>query len=243
MIELKKTPTTAPRNIKKKFAEKETERLKEELFELQNKLHATKQSSILVVLQGMDASGKDGTIRHVFSCVNPMGCLVKSFKAPTEEEKAHDFLWRIHPHAPAKGIIQIFNRSHYEDILVPTVHKTLIKKVIDNRYRRINTFEENLIYNKTLLLKFYLHVSKDEQKKRLQKRLSDPAKKWKYDANDMKEAGNRDKYIETYESIFERCSPEIPWMIVPADDKWYRNYFVANELVKALKSLKMKYPG
>lgn len=242
MKSLKKISTKPPANIDRKFAEKETLRYKEELFDLQNKLFATKQFSLLIILQGMDAAGKDGTIRHVFSCVNPQGCDVQAFKVPTEEEQAHDFLWRIHKHSPAKGMIQIFNRSQYEDILVPSVHNTLDKKIIENRYERINWFEENLVYNKTKILKFYLHISKEEQKKRLNERLSNPTKKWKFNPSDFVEAEIRDKYMEVYESIFEKCSPEIPWLIVPADHKWYRDYFIIKEIVELLKSLKMSYP-
>ncbi len=242
MKKLKNISAKPPKNFDKAFAETEMERFKKELFELQNKLFATKQHSLLIILQGMDASGKDGTIRHVFSCVNPMGCLVKPFKVPSEEENAHDFLWRIHPHSPAKGMIQIFNRSHYEDILVPTVSKTADKKIIKRRFDRINRFEENLVYNKTKILKFYLHVSQAEQLERLNERKNDPAKKWKYNPNDLNEAKIRNKYIDVYEQLFKKCSPEIPWIIVPADEKWYRNYFIAKEIVKVLKSLKLSYP-
>lgn len=242
MSKLKKISTNPPKSINKDFAEQEIQRLKAELFELQNMLFATKKHSILIILQAMDAGGKDGTIRNVFSCVNPMGCLVKSFKAPTEEESAHDFLWRIHPHSPAKGMMQIFNRSQYEDILVPTVHKTLDKKIIEKRYERINRFEENLAYNKTKILKFYLHISEEEQAQRLEERQNDPAKKWKHDPNDMTEAKIRHKYMEVYEQVFKECSPDIPWLIVPADQKWYRNYFILNEIVTLMRSLKMSYP-
>lgn len=242
MQKLKDISTGAPENIDKRDALKETEQFKEELFELQNKLYATSQYSMLIVLQGMDAAGKDGTIRHVFSCVNPMGCNVKSFKAPSEEEKAHDFLWRIHPLAPARGMIQIFNRSHYEDILVPTVHKLFDKEKIEKRYDRINRFEENLAYNDTKILKFYLHVSAEEQSARLEERMQNPAKRWKHNPNDLEEAKIRDKYLAVYERIFEECSPAIPWHIVPADHKWYRNYYIAKTIVDMLKNLEMSYP-
>jgi len=242
MKSLKKISTNPPSDIDKRFAEEETLRLKMDLYDLQNKLYATKQYSLLIILQGMDAAGKDGTIRNVFSCVNPMGCLVKSFKVPTEEEKAHDFLWRIYPHSPASGMIQIFNRSHYEDILIPTVYKTLDKKTIESRYDLINRFENTLVSNNTKILKFYLHVSKAEQKERLDERLVNPAKKWKYSPADFIDVKKRDQYLEVYENIFSKCSPEIPWAIVPADHKWYRNYFILKEIVEAMKSLKMTYP-
>lgn len=242
MKSLKDISTLAPENIDKKDAEKATEKFKEDLFDLQNKLYATNTYSLLIVLQGMDAAGKDGTIRHVFSCINPMGCNVKSFKTPTEEERAHDFLWRIHPLAPARGMIQIFNRSHYEDILVPTVEKLFDKEKIEKRYERINNFEENLVYNNTRILKFYLHISPEEQKERLNERINNPAKNWKHNPNDMIVAKKWDEYMKVYERIFKECSPSIPWHIVPADQKWYRNFYIAGKIVETLKSLDMRYP-
>jgi len=235
--------TKEGKKIDKKHAEKETIKLKEALYELQNLLFAGHKHSLLIILQGSDASGKDGTVRHVFSSMNPMGVNVKAFKAPTEEEMDHDFLWRVHPHVPAKGMIQIFNRSHYEDILVPTVHKTLSKERIERRYEFINGFENNLLENGTIVLKFFLHVSQKEQTERIKERLTIADKNWKYDPADKREAPNWDKYEKVYEKIFERCGPKIPWIIVPADHKWYRNYFVAKTIVDTLKSLKMEYPS
>lgn len=243
MASLSNEPTKPKDGIDKKEAEDKTLKLKEELFELQNLLYAEHKHSLLIVLQGMDAAGKDGTIRHVFSSVNPMGINVKAFKVPTEEEQSHDFLWRVHPHAPAKGMIQIFNRSHYEEILVPTVHKTLPREKVEMRYDFINSFEKNLVESGTVILKFFLHISREEQAARIKERLTRPHKKWKYDPADKREAANWDAYMEVYEKIFKRCSPEIPWHIVPADHKWYRNYYIAKTMVEMMNSLKMKYPS
>ena len=242
MINLSKEPTESDKSVDRKSTEAETENLTEDLASLQTLLFAEKKHSLLIVLQGMDAAGKDGTIKHVFSSMNPMGVNVKAFKEPTEEEKAYDFLWRVYPHTPAKGMIEIFNRSHYEDILVPTVHKTVEKKILERRYDIINNFEQNLTDDGTVILKFFLNISKKEQKERIQERLTIPEKKWKYDPADTAEEHNWDAYMDLYEKIFERCGPHLPWLIVPADFKWYRNYFIAKEIVKTLKSLKMKYP-
>jgi PPK2 family polyphosphate:nucleotide phosphotransferase len=242
MINLSKTPTESDKSIDKKSTEEETAELYKQMAPLQNLLFAGKEHSLLIILQGMDAAGKDGTIKHVFSCMNPMGIEVKAFKAPTEEEKSYDFLWRVYPNTPARGMVQIFNRSHYEDILVPTVHKLLDKQLLERRYDIINCFERNLFDNGTVILKFFLNISKKEQKERIKERQTDPQKKWKYDPADTREEGNWDAYMHVYEKIFEKCSPDFPWIIVPADQKWYRNYIIAKEIVKTLKSLKMKYP-
>lgn len=242
MINLSKVSTESDKSIDRKSTEEETAELYKQMAPLQNVLFAEKKHSLLIILQGMDAAGKDGTIKHVFSFMNPMGLNVKAFKEPTEEEKAYDFLWRVYPNTPAKGMIQLFNRSQYEDILVPSVHKLLDKQLLERRYDIINCFERNLSDNGTVILKFFLHISKQEQKERIEERLKDPQKKWKYDPADKKEAGNWDAYMEVYEKILERCSPDFPWLIVPADQKWYRNYFIAKEIVKTLKALKMKYP-
>jgi PPK2 family polyphosphate:nucleotide phosphotransferase len=243
MINLSKISTSPDDTVDRKKTEEETEKFKDELFDLQNVLYAEHKHSLLVILQGIDASGKDGTVRHVFSCMNPMGVNVKAFKAPTEEEQQYDFLWRVHKNVPAKGMIGIFNRSHYEDILVPTVHKELEKEVIERRYDTINSFEQNLADNGTVILKFYLHISKSEQKKRIEERLTKPSKNWKYDPGDKREAEKWDAYVDVYEEIFERCSKKLPWIIVPADNKWYRNYVIAKEIRDTLKSLKLKYPS
>jgi len=241
-MKLHKLSTKSDPKFNKTETEKETEKLKEKIFNQQNILFAERKHSLLVILQGSDASGKDGTVRHVFSLLNPMGVEVKAFKAPTEEEMEHDFLWRIHKEVPRKGMIQIFNRSHYEDILVPTVHKSVDKDLIKKRYERINGFERDLSESGTIILKFFLHISKEEQNIRIKERLTDPKKLWKYDPADKQESHNWDAYMKVYEKIFEKCGPDQPWIIVPSDDKWYRNYVIAKVIYKTLKSLKMKYP-
>jgi len=242
-IQLDKISTRAPSSYDKDTTKGKLVSILQELDELQNLLYAEGKHSILIVLQGMDASGKDGLIRDVFSSMNPQGINVKSFKEPTEEELAHDFLWRIHRHAPAKGMIQVFNRSHYEDVLVTRVEGMINDKMAIQRMRSINDFERMLaVQNNTQILKFYLHVSKEEQVQRLDERMKVREKMWKYNADDMNTVNQRDKYLRCYEDIFARCG-EIPWHIVPADQNWYKSYTVANTLLETLKSLDMKYPG
>lgn len=190
----------------------------------------------------MDASGKDGVIRNVLGNMNPQGVRVASFKVPTEEEFAHDFLWRIHQHAPAKGFIQIFNRSHYEDVLVTRVHGLVDDELAKKRFVAINGFEQLLQeQNNTVILKFYLHVSAEVQAERLQERTTDPEKKWKYNSKDFAEAKLRTKYIDCYEDCFRNCNkPE--WTIVPSDQNWYKEYIISKKLRDTLKNLKMKFP-
>jgi PPK2 family polyphosphate:nucleotide phosphotransferase len=243
MPKLTDLPTKAPKDLDRKSIGKEMRFFQNKLFDLQRLLYANSRHSLLILFQGLDAAGKDGTIRHVFSCINPMGCNVTSFKKPSEEELKHDFLWRIYPHVPAKGMIQIFNRSHYEDILVPTVHGTHNNAVIQHRYDYINLFEQHLQLNGTILLKFFLHVSQDKQKQKLALRLKDPKRKWKFDEADITEQKNREAYLKVYQEIFSRCSPEIPWHIIPADHKWYRNYLIAKTVVHRLEALDMRYPN
>jgi PPK2 family polyphosphate:nucleotide phosphotransferase len=215
----------------------------EELDELQNLLVAEAKHALLVVIQGMDASGKDGAIKDVFGTLNPQGVSVTSFKAPTAEELGHDFLWRIHQYAPLKGNIRVFNRSHYEDILITRVHKWIDDDTAYKRMKAINDFEQLLVeHNQTKVLKFYLHVSKEEQAERLNERISDPRKQWKYNENDFKEAKLWDDYMEVYEEAFEKCD-KIPWHIVPADQNWFKEYTIASTVRDCLKGLNMKYPG
>ncbi|MET3881669.1 PPK2 family polyphosphate kinase [Niastella sp. OAS944] len=211
--------------------------------ELQNLLYAESKHAVLVVLQGMDASGKDGVIRKVFGALNPQGVQVHSFKAPTEEELSHDFLWRVHKAVPAKGSIQIFNRSHYEDVLITRVHKWIDEKTVKKRMKAINDFEQLLQeHNSTTILKFYLHISPEEQEQRLQERIHNPAKQWKYNEKDFEEAKLWDDYRAAYEDCFEQCN-DVPWTIVPADQNWYKEYIIAHTLQKALEKLNMQYPG
>ena len=240
---LKDIDTRAPKEFDKDKTKKETAELLEKLDELQNLLFAESKHCLLVIIQGMDASGKDGAIRNVFGKLNPQGVEVKSYKVPTAEEAAHDFLWRIHQHSPAKGIIQIFNRSHYEDILVTRVHKWIDDDTAGKRMEAINSFEKLLQqHNGTSILKFYLHVSPEEQQKRLAERIQNPTKQWKYNENDFAEAKLWDTYMNMYDDCFENCN-HIPWTIVPADQNWYKEYTIASKVFETLKDLKMKYPG
>jgi PPK2 family polyphosphate:nucleotide phosphotransferase len=214
--------------LKRKEAEKKTARFIEELIELQELLYAVRLQSLLIILQGRDTSGKDGTIRHVTGPLNSQSCTVASFKVPTEEELAHDFLWRVHAQTPPAGRIKIFNRSHYEDVLVARVQKLLPSEVWGSRYEHINAFERLLADSTTIILKFYLHISKDEQKRRLLKREKDPIKSWKLSVADWKEREQWDDYTAAYEAAINRCSTtHAPWFIVPADKKWFRNVAVA----------------
>ena len=240
---LKELDTRAPENLDKDEIKKKTLKILEELDELQNLLYAESQHAILVVIQGMDASGKDGLIRDVLGNMNPQGVMVKSFKVPTAEEAAHDFLWRIHQCTPQKGMIQVFNRSHYEDILVTRVHNWCDEKTARRRMDAINHFEQLLQdHNSTHILKFYLHISQEEQLQRLGERIRDPRKMWKYNNKDFDESKLWDLYMKMYEDCFENCNhPE--WMIVPSDQNWYKEYLVARTLRDKLKSLNMNYPG
>src|SRR5258708_16308151 len=231
-INLKEISTRAGKEFDKQDTKDKTLKILEELDSLQNVLFAENKYSILVVIQGMDASGKDGVIRNVFTSMNPQGVNVKSFKAPTPEELSYDFLWRIHSHAPAKGMIQIFNRSHYEDILITRVHKWCDDKTARKRMKAINDWEELISkHNSSKILKFYLHVSIEEQQERIEKRIKDPAKMWKYNANDFEEAKLWDVYMQMYKDCFENCSV-IPWTIVPSDQNWYKEYVIASALRK-----------
>jgi PPK2 family polyphosphate:nucleotide phosphotransferase len=242
-IKLKDISTEAPHQLHKDAVKEELVDILKDLDRLQNLLYAESKHSILIVIQGMDASGKDGLTRDVFTSMNPQGVNVASYKEPTAEELSHDFLWRIHHHVPAKGMIQIFNRSHYEDVLVTRVHGDIDDKTAKKRLKAINDFEHMLKeHNNTQILKFYLHVSHKEQLKRLDERLQDPQKMWKYNETDFKESKLWDRYMKYYEDVFYHCS-DIPWHIVPADHNWYKSFIVASTLRKTLKDLKMKFPG
>lgn len=220
-------------------AEKLLEELGAEISELQEMLAAAQRQSMLIILQGMDTSGKDGTIRHVFSRVNPQGCYVHSFKEPTEEELAHDFLWRVHKNAPAKGTIGIFNRSQYEDVLVARVQNLVPRAVWQARYQEINDFEKLLSNNGSILLKFFLHISFDEQAQRLQARKEDKDKAWKLSASDWETRKHWDAYQEAYEDALSKCSTaEAPWYIVPANHKWYRNLAVSHTIAHTMRRYK-----
>jgi PPK2 family polyphosphate:nucleotide phosphotransferase len=242
-IKLSSIDTAAPKKVNKEHTKKELQKLKERLEELQNLLYAEGKHALLVVIQGMDASGKDGAVRHVFDTVNPLGCRVTPFKEPSHLEMKHDFLWRIHQQVPEKGMIGVFNRSYYEDVVVQRVHHWVGDKIIQQRYEHINNFEKMLTESGTDILKFYMHVSKEEQLQRLQQRLSDPTKMWKYNENDIVERGYWKDYIRAYEDAIEKCSKHAPWHIIPTDHNWYKEYLIAKKIVDKLEGFKMKFPG
>lgn len=230
-------------NYDKKRAEKELGQLQRKMRQLQEKLYAQGEKSLLIVLQAMDAGGKDGTIRRVFEGVNPQGVQVTSFKAPTAEELAHDFLWRIHQHTPSKGYIGIFNRSHYEDVLIVRVNNLVPKDVWQGRFDHINHFERILVDGGTQILKFFLHISKDEQKERLQERLDVPSKNWKFSIGDLPVRAKWDDYMAAYEDVLTKCNTDYaPWHIVPANRKWYRNLVVTRAIVDTMEGMNLAYP-
>jgi PPK2 family polyphosphate:nucleotide phosphotransferase len=227
----------------KEAAQAETAKLRVKLEDLQEVLFAEHQHKVLVVLQAMDTGGKDGAIRHVFSGINPAGVRVVSFKAPTAEELDHDYLWRIHKMAPGQGELTIFNRSHYEDVLIVRVHQLVPPAVWKERFDQINDFEKHLAQNGTTILKFYLHIDRDEQKERLQARLADPSKHWKFRLGDLEERKLWPAYMEAYEAVLSQTSTtHAPWYIVPANHKWYRDLVISSVLVKTLEELKLKFP-
>jgi PPK2 family polyphosphate:nucleotide phosphotransferase len=241
MINLRDFSTSPNDNFTKKECNKEMKVFRNKLFELQNVFYADGRFALLVVFQALDTAGKDGSIRHVMSCMNPMGVHVDSFKQPSAEELKHDFLWRIYGHFPAKGMIEVFNRSYYEDILVPSIEKTLSKKHIEHRCELINVVEKHLELSNIHVLKFFLHVSGEEQEKRIKERLTQPHKRWKYSKNDKRVASKWADYMDVYEMAINTCaSPK--WNIIPADKRWYRNYAVAKILMNYLESLHLKFP-
>lgn len=242
-IKLSDISTRAPKELDKAATKSKLALIVGELDDLQNLLYAEGKHSILIIIQGMDASGKDGLTRDVFGKMNPQGVTVRSYKVPTAEEAAHDFLWRIHAHVPAKGMIQIFNRSHYEDVLVTRVHGWVDDELARKRMNAINDFEKLIsTHNNTRIIKCYLHISPEEQQQRLQERLEDPKKMWKHNANDLLEAKQWDKYQAYYEEAMDKCS-DIPWNVIPADQNWYKSFLVAKLLRDTLRDLNMKYPG
>jgi PPK2 family polyphosphate:nucleotide phosphotransferase len=213
------------------------------LDEMQERLYANGDRAVLIVLQGMDTSGKDGTIKSVMSGLNPQGCKVVAFKTPSSEELGHDFLWRVHQKAPSKGQIGIFNRSHYEDVLITRVHGLVSDKIVKQRFNQIKEFEELLHENGTTILKFFLHISKDEQKERLEERIRNPEKRWKFNEGDLEERKLWKDYMAAFEDVMTATSTDhAPWYIVPANRKWYRNLVVADRVVEALEALKLKTP-
>jgi PPK2 family polyphosphate:nucleotide phosphotransferase len=228
---------------KKKDTEAVFGDLHDELADLQERLYAEGRRSLLVVLQAIDAGGKDGTITHVFGGLNPAGCRVVSFKVPSEEERSHDFLWRVHAKTPAKGEVVVFNRSHYEDVLVVRVHGLVPEAVWRPRYDTINAFEENLAASGTRIVKLFLHISKEEQAERFQARLDDPSKRWKFRSGDLEERARWDDYNAAFEEALTRTSTlHAPWFVIPADHKWYRNWAVSRILIETLADMDPQYP-
>jgi len=232
-----------PDNLDRKEVEQQFGSLTEKLRDLQHLMYAEDKRSLLVVLQGRDAAGKDGTIRQVFGPMNPQGCRVTSFKVPSKIEAAHDFLWRCHVAAPRRGMVGIFNRSHYEDVLVVRVHDLVPNKVWSKRYDHINAFEKLLADNGTLVLKFYLHIDREEQLERFKKRIDNPKKNWKISGADYSERPYWDSYTKAFEDAISKCSTDnAPWFVIPANRKWFRNLVIADIVVDAMEGLKMRYP-
>jgi PPK2 family polyphosphate:nucleotide phosphotransferase len=235
-VSLKKFDPRYDAGLDKQSGKEVFEALQAELDVLQEELYAAGTHSVLLILQGMDTSGKDGTIRRVLAPLNPQGCHVASFKVPTEEELAHDFLWRIHKQTPQKGMFTVFNRSHYEDVLVVRVHNLVPKSVWKPRYEQINNFEQFLVSNNTIVVKCFLHISKEEQEERLLAREQDMTKAWKLSASDWRERQYWDEYQKAYEVALSECSTKhAPWWIIPADRKWYRDIAVSEVLVNAMR--------
>ena len=241
-MKLQKTASQPGKNIDETAIRNALPVLYKEIGELQLALYAEAKKSLLVIFQGMDASGKDGVIKNVFSETNPMGTRVLSFKKPTEHEYAHDFLWRIHANVPPAGMIHMFNRSHYEEIIIPTVLKSMPTSIINKRYEHINNFERMLEENGTTVLKFFLHVSKVEQKDRLKERLTNPKKFWKHKDEDWESTKKWDQFMKVYDRVFDKCD-DIPWHIIPSDKNWYKEFLVAEKVIDALKRIKPKYPA
>jgi len=243
MIRLSEISTRAPEKLDKDETKKDLKKILDDLSDLQNLFYAEGKHALLVIFQGMDASGKDGAIKNVFSAMNPQGIRVTSFKTPTPEELSHDFLWRIHQHTPSKGMIGIFNRSQYEDVLITRVHGWCDDKTALTRMEAINNFERLLsLHNNTTILKFYLHVSKEEQLERLEERKVNPKKMWKYNSKDFDERDLWDKYRNMYEDCFEKCN-EVPWIIVPSDQNWFKEYTIAKHVKNAFERMNMQYPS
>lgn len=213
------------------------------LEELQYKLYADGRFGVLVVLQATDGGGKDSTVRDVFTSMNPQGCTVTSFKAPTAQELKHDYLWRVHQHVPERGVVGVFNRSHYEDVLVVRVENLVPEQAWRRRYDHINDFERMLTDCDIRVVKFFLQISKDEQKKRMEERLTDPAKQWKFNADDLEKRKHWDEYQQAFEAMLARCSTaHAPWYVIPSDRKWFRNLAVSEVLLKELGSLPLRFP-
>lgn len=242
-VDLRDYKTDDDGGMDKADVEAQFEKLHDRLIDLMELLYAESKHALLIVLQAMDTGGKDSTVRAVLSGVNPASCKVISFKAPNDVELRHDFLWRIHENTPRLGHVGVFNRSHYEDVLIVRVKNLVPEKRWKKRYDHINAFEEMLHDDGTRIVKFFLHISKDYQKQRLEKRLADPAKHWKFDPNDLAERARWDEYQAAYEAALSRCSTEhAPWYVIPGEHRWYRDLLITRVLVETLESLDMRYP-
>jgi PPK2 family polyphosphate:nucleotide phosphotransferase len=237
-------PGYAPKHLSETEAKAETEKHRESIAKVQDLMYAEAHHSLLIVLQALDAGGKDGTVRHAMSTFNPMGTTVTSFKAPTAEESKHDFLWRIHPHAPARGMVSVFNRSHYEDVLVVRVHNLVPKDIWSKRYDAINEFEKRLHReSNTHILKFFLYISKEEQLERFKSRLEDSSRNWKISEDDYREREFWDDYIDAYEAVFHKTSTrKAPWYIIPSNHKWFRNLAISQIVSSSLEELNIATP-
>jgi PPK2 family polyphosphate:nucleotide phosphotransferase len=237
-------PAYHDKHESRKSALPEIEEDRQKMQELQYLMYAENKHSFLIVLQGLDAGGKDGVVRHVFTGMNPSGCVAVNFKQPTAQDLAHDFLWRVHPHVPAKGSVAIFNRSHYEDVLVARVHGLVPEKVWSKRYDQINDFEQLIsTENNTTILKFFLHISKDEQLARFKKRLDDPARQWKISESDYKEREYWDDYIKAFEDVLTKTSTKhAPWFIIPSNHKWFRNLSISQIIARTMEEMDMQFP-
>lgn len=241
MNDFTKISTTAPKELDKQATKEACQELKEKIQELQQRLYAQSKKSLLILFQGMDGSGKDGATKQVLSGVNPQGVKVKSFKKPSTEELAHDFLWRIHLNVPEKGMIQVFNRSHYEDVLVTRVLGFTSDEEAKSRFANINAFENLLEQSGTKILKFFLHISIEKQRKTFIERLEDPEKHWKYNPEDWKTRESWDKYQKYYQDVFDSCN-EVPWNIIPSDENWYKEFLIATKIYETLSEMNLSYP-
>src|SRR5881397_1921084 len=237
-------PSYHGKHESRKSALPEIEENRQKMDELQYRMYAENKHSLLIVLQGLDAAGKDGVVRHVLTGMNPEGCMAVNFKEPTPKELAHDFLWRVHPHVPAKGSVAIFNRSHYEDVLVARVHGLVPEKVWSKRYDQINDFERLITTeNNTAILKFFLHISKEEQLARFKKRLDDPDRQWKISDSDYKEREYWGDYVKAFEDVLNKTSTEhAPWFIIPSNHKWFRDFAISQIIVRQMDDMNMQLP-
>ncbi len=242
-LPLSEQSSLPPKELKKADVIDELPKLQEKIQDLQRLLYADGRNSLLIILQGMDASGKDGSLNAILHGMTALGSSVTGFKKPSTKEMSHDFLWRVHQVVPEKGRVAIFNRSHYEDVLIQRVHRWVSEEKIEQRYEHINAFERLLHQeNGTVILKFYLHVSKDEQLERLNERKTVRRKMWKHNPGDFKEREHWDEYMKAYAEVFQRCGPEFPWYIVPADKNWYKEYVILKTILSALEKLDMNFP-